>query len=73
MGSVADFSSYRGILRSWMKKEFHGNWSSAGTLPGYCLDLEIKTPIPLPRETFVVEGIAFLESLMNQCSDESIF
>ena len=56
-----------------MKKEFHGNWSTAGTLPGYCLDLEIKTPIPLPRETFVVEGIAFLESLMNQCSDESIF
>ena len=71
---MADFSSYRGMLRSWMQKEFHGNWSSAGTLPEYCLDLEVKTAIPLPRETFfAVEGIAFLESLMNQCSDESIF
>ena len=66
---MADLSSYPGMLMSWMQEELRGNLSSAGALPVYCLDLEIKTPIFLPSETFpVVEGIAFPESLMNQCS-----
>lgn len=67
VGSVADFSSYPGMLMSWMPEELRGNLSSAGALPGYCLDLEIKTPIFLPSFS-VVEGIALPESLMNQCS-----
>lgn len=64
---MADFSSYPGMLMSWMLEELRGNLSSAGALPGYCLDLEIKTPIFLPSFS-VVEGIALPESLMNQCS-----